>query len=81
MFRLLGNRISLKILLLPGHYNILALDASALIRWLYLRSSTYVPFIGDKLGETLAAMVKSKFICSFSFPTAGQFDFFFAGYC
>lgn len=42
-----------------GHYNILALDASPLIRYLYLRSSTYVRFIGEKLGETLAAMVAS----------------------
>lgn len=42
-----------------GHHNILALDASPLIRYLYLRSSTYVRFIGEKLGETLAAMVNS----------------------
>lgn len=42
-----------------GHYNILALDASSLIRYMYLRSSTYVRFIGEKLGATLAEMVKS----------------------
>ncbi|KOB77220.1 putative lipase, partial [Operophtera brumata] len=42
-----------------GHYNILALDASSLIRWLYLRSTTYVRFIGQRLGEALAAMVNN----------------------
>lgn len=42
-----------------GHHNILALDASPLIRFLYLRSSTYVRFIGEKLGATLATMVES----------------------
>lgn len=42
-----------------GHCNILALDASPLIRYLYLRSSTYVRYIGEKLGATLAALVKS----------------------
>lgn len=42
-----------------GHLNILALDASPLIRYMYLRSSTYVRFIGEKLGVTLAAMVEA----------------------
>ncbi|KOB71750.1 putative lipase [Operophtera brumata] len=42
-----------------GHCNILALDASPLIRYLYLRSSTYVRFIGEKLGATLAKIVES----------------------
>ncbi|XP_061723853.1 phospholipase A1-like [Cydia pomonella] len=44
-------------LLSQGNSNVLALDASSLIRWLYLRSSTYVRFIGERLGEVLAAMV------------------------
>ncbi|XP_063369733.1 phospholipase A1-like [Cydia amplana] len=44
-------------LLSQGESNVLALDASALIKWLYLRSSTYVRFIGERLGEVLAAMV------------------------
>lgn len=35
----------------------IALDGSSLIRWLYLRSTTYVRFIGQKLGETLASLV------------------------
>lgn len=42
-----------------GHHNILALDASPLIRFLYLRSSTYVRFIGEKLGAILATMTES----------------------
>lgn len=41
-----------------GEFNILGLDSSSLIRWLYLRSTTYVRFIGEKLGQVLAAMVK-----------------------
>ncbi|XP_004926042.1 pancreatic lipase-related protein 2 [Bombyx mori] len=41
-----------------GEFNILALDGSSLIKWLYLRSTTYVRFMGEKLGATLAAMVK-----------------------
>ncbi|KAL4702908.1 hypothetical protein ACJJTC_005136 [Scirpophaga incertulas] len=40
-----------------GFYNILALDGSSLIKWLYLRSSTYVRFIGEKLGSILADLV------------------------
>ncbi|XP_047505682.1 pancreatic triacylglycerol lipase-like isoform X1 [Pieris napi] len=38
--------------------SVLALDGSPLIRWLYLRSSTYVRFIGQKLAEVLAALVE-----------------------
>ncbi|KAL4706144.1 hypothetical protein ACJJTC_013609 [Scirpophaga incertulas] len=41
-----------------GEYNILALDGSPLIRWLYLRSTTYVRFMGEKLGTILAQLVK-----------------------
>ncbi|CAK1543673.1 unnamed protein product [Leptosia nina] len=37
--------------------SVLALDGSPLIRWLYLRSSTYVRFIGQKLAEVLVALV------------------------
>ncbi|XP_048001134.1 pancreatic lipase-related protein 2-like isoform X1 [Leguminivora glycinivorella] len=44
-------------LLSQGQSNVLALDASPLIHWLYLRSSTYVRYIGEKLGEVLVAMV------------------------
>ncbi|XP_073962677.1 pancreatic triacylglycerol lipase-like [Choristoneura fumiferana] len=44
-------------LLSQGNCNVLALDGSALIRWLYLRSSTYVRFIGERLAEVLAAIV------------------------
>ncbi|KAL4706157.1 hypothetical protein ACJJTC_013622 [Scirpophaga incertulas] len=40
-----------------GVYNILALDGSPLIRWLYLRSTTYVRFMGEKLGSILAQLV------------------------
>ncbi|KOB77218.1 putative lipase [Operophtera brumata] len=39
-----------------GQYNIFALDASPLIGYLYLRSSTYVRFIGEKLGLIIASM-------------------------
>ncbi|XP_026728555.1 pancreatic lipase-related protein 2-like [Trichoplusia ni] len=42
-----------------GDYNILALDASSLIRWLYLRSSTMVRFIGEELGQILAVLVRA----------------------
>ncbi|XP_013165485.1 PREDICTED: uncharacterized protein LOC106116274 isoform X1 [Papilio xuthus] len=41
-----------------GETSVLALDGSPLIRWLYLRATTYVRFMGRKLGEVLAAMVK-----------------------
>ncbi|KAM3956621.1 pancreatic triacylglycerol lipase [Aphomia sociella] len=40
-----------------GLNNVLALDVGQLLRWLYLRSTTYVRFAGEKLGEVLAAMV------------------------
>ncbi|XP_047035594.1 pancreatic lipase-related protein 2-like [Helicoverpa zea] len=42
-----------------GDCNILALDASSLIRWLYLRSTTMTRFIGEKLGAMLAALVNA----------------------
>ncbi|XP_049880115.1 phospholipase A1-like [Pectinophora gossypiella] len=42
-----------------GHHNVLGLDASSLIKWLYLRSSTYVRYIGEKMGEVVAALVQS----------------------
>ncbi|KAJ8710492.1 hypothetical protein PYW08_009007 [Mythimna loreyi] len=38
---------------------ILALDASSLIKWFYLRASTIVTFIGRVLGETLAALISA----------------------
>ncbi|RVE53468.1 hypothetical protein evm_001838 [Chilo suppressalis] len=38
-------------------YNLLALDGSSLIRWFYLRSTTYVRFMGEKLGSILADLV------------------------
>ncbi|KAL0811655.1 hypothetical protein ABMA28_009105 [Loxostege sticticalis] len=44
-----------------GMYNVLALDGSSLIHWLYLRSTSYVRFIGEKLGETLADMLKAGY--------------------
>ncbi|GBP69380.1 Pancreatic lipase-related protein 2 [Eumeta japonica] len=44
-----------------GEYNVVALDGSSLIRWLYLRSTTYVRFMGEKLGLVLAAMTKSAY--------------------
>ncbi|CAH1640858.1 unnamed protein product [Spodoptera littoralis] len=37
--------------------NILALDASSLIRWFYLRSTVMVRFIGERLGSILSALV------------------------
>ncbi|CAB3229301.1 unnamed protein product [Arctia plantaginis] len=43
--------------LLQGTGNVLALDASSLIRFLYLRSSTMVRFIGQRLGEAIASMI------------------------
>ncbi|XP_059055842.1 pancreatic triacylglycerol lipase-like [Achroia grisella] len=42
-----------------GLDNVLALDGGHLLRWLYLRSTTYVRFLGEKIGEVLAAMVHS----------------------
>ncbi|KAG7300591.1 hypothetical protein JYU34_014885 [Plutella xylostella] len=44
-------------LLRGGECNVLALDGSSLIKWLYLRSTTYVRFMGERLGEVLASMV------------------------
>ncbi|KAJ0171264.1 hypothetical protein K1T71_012814 [Dendrolimus kikuchii] len=41
-----------------GDCNILALDSSSLIRWLYLRSTTFIRFIGSRLGEVLATMIQ-----------------------
>ncbi|CAG5013432.1 unnamed protein product, partial [Parnassius apollo] len=40
-----------------GEVCVMALDGSSLIRWLYLRSTTYVRFMGRKVGEVLASMV------------------------
>ncbi|XP_050355927.1 phospholipase A1 1-like [Nymphalis io] len=40
-----------------GHIGLIALDGSSLIRWIYLRATTYVQFMGQKLGEILAGMV------------------------
>ncbi|XP_069355932.1 lipase member I-like [Maniola hyperantus] len=40
------------------HYSLLALDASSLIERRYYRSSTYVRFIGHKLGQVLADIVQ-----------------------
>ncbi|XP_045505201.1 pancreatic triacylglycerol lipase-like isoform X1 [Colias croceus] len=40
-----------------NHNSVLALDGSSLIRWLYLRSTTYVRFIGRSLAEFLAVLV------------------------
>ncbi|CAH2056931.1 unnamed protein product, partial [Iphiclides podalirius] len=42
-----------------GEASVLALDGSPFIRWLYIRATTYVRFMGRKLGEVLAAMVRS----------------------
>lgn len=42
-----------------GQYSVLALDGSSLINWLYLRATTYVRFIGEKLGSILADLVKA----------------------
>ncbi|XP_026316580.1 uncharacterized protein LOC113227790 isoform X4 [Hyposmocoma kahamanoa] len=42
-----------------GLCNVLALDGSSLIHWLYLRSTTYVRLMGEKLGEVLASMTQS----------------------
>ncbi|KAI5635295.1 lipase domain-containing protein [Phthorimaea operculella] len=47
-----------KALFSQGHANVIALDGSAYIGWLYLRSTTYVRFMGQKLGEVLADMVQ-----------------------
>ncbi|VVC96863.1 unnamed protein product [Leptidea sinapis] len=41
--------------------SLLALDGSSLIKWLYLRSTTYVQFMGRKLGEIFAVMVQHGF--------------------
>ncbi|CAH0717571.1 unnamed protein product, partial [Brenthis ino] len=43
--------------LYSGDISTIALDGSSLIRWLYLRSTTYVRFIGRRLGEMLAGLV------------------------
>ncbi|XP_068625241.1 pancreatic triacylglycerol lipase-like [Battus philenor] len=44
-------------LLRSGETSVIALDGSPLIRWLYLRATSYVRFMGQRLGEVLAAMV------------------------
>ncbi|KAJ2938933.1 hypothetical protein O0L34_g17744 [Tuta absoluta] len=49
-----------KALFSQGHANVIALDGSAYIGWLYLRSTTYVRFMGEKLGEVIAAMVQKS---------------------
>ncbi|XP_060807404.1 pancreatic lipase-related protein 2-like [Amyelois transitella] len=42
-----------------GANHVFALDAGFLIQWWYLRSTSYVRFIGQKLGDVLAALVKN----------------------
>ncbi|KAJ2938931.1 hypothetical protein O0L34_g17742 [Tuta absoluta] len=46
-----------KALFSKGKSNVIALDGSKFINWLYLRSTTYVRFMGERLGEVLASMV------------------------
>ncbi|KAJ2938888.1 hypothetical protein O0L34_g17699 [Tuta absoluta] len=46
-----------KALFSQGNSNVIALDGSNYINWLYLRSTTFVRFMGEKLGNVLASMV------------------------
>ncbi|KAI5635296.1 lipase domain-containing protein [Phthorimaea operculella] len=46
-----------KALFSTGKSNVIALDGSKFINWLYLRSTTYVRFMGERLGQVLASMV------------------------
>ncbi|KAI5634140.1 lipase domain-containing protein [Phthorimaea operculella] len=46
-----------KALFSQGKSNVIALDGSKFIGSMYLRSTTYVRFIGEKLGKVLASMV------------------------
>ncbi|CAH0696477.1 unnamed protein product [Spodoptera exigua] len=48
-----------KAFLKAGDVNILALDASSLLSWQYLRATTMVQFIGEQLGKLLASLVKA----------------------
>ncbi|KAI5643439.1 lipase domain-containing protein [Phthorimaea operculella] len=48
-----------KALFSQGKANVIALDGSKFIHWLYLRSTTYVRFMGQKLGEVLASMIQN----------------------
>ncbi|XP_050552299.1 pancreatic lipase-related protein 2 isoform X1 [Spodoptera frugiperda] len=42
-----------------GDVNILALDASSLLGWQYLRATTMVQLVGEQLGKLLASFVKA----------------------
>ncbi|XP_026728556.1 pancreatic triacylglycerol lipase-like [Trichoplusia ni] len=42
-----------------GNYNVVALDASSLIRFLYLRASTVVEFIGIEVAKVLATLYEN----------------------
>ncbi|XP_053618641.1 phospholipase A1-like [Plodia interpunctella] len=46
-------------LFVKGIHHVMALDAGFLIDWWYLRSTSYVRFIGQKLGDVLAALVNN----------------------
>ncbi|KAJ2938932.1 hypothetical protein O0L34_g17743 [Tuta absoluta] len=46
-----------KALFSQGKANVIALDGSDFINFLYLRSTTYVRFMGEKLGKVLASMI------------------------
>ncbi|XP_041989061.1 pancreatic triacylglycerol lipase-like [Aricia agestis] len=40
-----------------GYASVVAVDGSSLIKWLYIRATTYIQFMGRKLGEVLASVV------------------------
>ncbi|XP_034826443.1 pancreatic triacylglycerol lipase-like [Maniola hyperantus] len=44
--------------LASGHINLIALDASSVLNWIYPSSTSFVRFIGEKLGQVLAAIVQ-----------------------
>ncbi|KAJ2938930.1 hypothetical protein O0L34_g17741 [Tuta absoluta] len=48
-----------KALFSQGNANVIALDGSKFLSWFYLRSTTYVRFMGEKLGEVMASMVQN----------------------
>ncbi|XP_045761782.1 lipase member I-like [Maniola jurtina] len=47
-----------QVFLASGHINLIALDASSVLNWIYPSSTSFVRFIGEKLGQVLADIVQ-----------------------
>ena len=55
-----GAKTVTKALVSKGGMNVLALDSSSILSFIYFKSSTCVRFIGKQLGHVLAQLVKGN---------------------